>query len=166
METMTKTKITVQALVNAPVKKVWEAWTTPAAIMQWNFASDDWYCPGAANDLRVGGKFTSRMEAKDGSFGFDFEGIYDEVVDLKKITYRMPDGRQATTTFTGKGEKTEVTTIFDAETENSVELQQGGWQAILIVIAGLNRRAFIAVSVLSAGIFRVRFSVRIFFSFT
>jgi len=139
METMTKTKITVQALVNAPVKKVWEAWTTPAAIMQWNFASDDWYCPGAANDLRVGaandlrvgGKFTSRMEAKDGSFGFDFEGIYDEVVDLKKITYRMPDGRQATTTFTGKGEKTEVTTIFDAETENSVELQQGGWQAIL-----------------------------------
>lgn len=131
METMTKTKITVQALVNAPVKKVWEAWTTPAAIMQWNFAADDWYCPRAENDLRAGGKFNARMEAKDGSFGFDFEGIYDEVVDLKKITYSMTDGRQASTAFTDKNEVTEVTTTFDAETENSVELQQGGWQAIL-----------------------------------
>lgn len=128
---MTKTKITVQALVNAPVEKVWEAWTTPAAIMQWNFAADEWYCPRAENDLRAGGKFNARMEAKDGSFGFDFEGIYTEVIDLKKIAYSMTDGRQATTTFTGKNEVTDVTTTFDAETENSVELQQGGWQAIL-----------------------------------
>lgn len=128
---MTKTKVTVQALVNAPVKKVWAAFTSPTAMTQWNFASDDWFCPSAKSDLRVGGTLNSRMEAKDGSFGFDFEAIYDDVVDLKKITYTMPDGRQSTTTFTSKGEKTEVITVFDAETVNSVELQQQGWQAIL-----------------------------------
>ncbi len=128
---MSKTKITVDATIAADVAKVWDAWTKPEHITKWNFASDDWHCPKAENDLRVGGKFTSRMEAKDGSFGFDFEGIYDEVSDWEKITYTMPDGRQATTDFDNLGESTKVTTTFDAERVNDVEMQRAGWQAIL-----------------------------------
>jgi uncharacterized protein YndB with AHSA1/START domain len=128
---METTKITVEAMVDANSKKVWEAWTKPEHITKWNFASDDWQCPAASNDLRVGGKYSARMEAKDGSFGFDFEAIYNEVIELKKITYTMPDGRVATTNFTDAGGKTKVITTFDAESENSIELQQQGWQAIL-----------------------------------
>jgi uncharacterized protein YndB with AHSA1/START domain len=125
------TKITVSAIIHAPVQEVWDKWTVPHHITNWNFASNDWHCPTAENDLRVGGKMSSRMEAKDGSFGFDFTVIYDEVVTNEKITYTMEDGRQAITTFEISDGNTIITTVFDAENENPVELQQGGWQAIL-----------------------------------
>lgn len=128
---MNKTKITIETLIFADVRKVWDYFTTPEHITKWNFASDDWHCPRASNDLRVGGKMNSRMEAKDGSFGFDFEAIYDEVNDLKKISYTMSDGRQATTNFENQYGTTKVTTIFDAENENTVEMQRTGWQTIL-----------------------------------
>jgi uncharacterized protein YndB with AHSA1/START domain len=127
---MDGTKITVETIVSADSKKVWDFWTTPGHITKWNCASDDWHCPQAENDLRVGGKFSSRMEAKDGSQGFNFEGIYDEIVEQEKISYTMSDGRQVTTNFDNRGGKTKVTTSFDAETENPVEMQQAGWQAI------------------------------------
>lgn len=128
---MSKTKITVEAVVAADTTKVWNYWNKPEHITKWNFASPDWHCPKAENDLRVGGKLNSRMEAKDGSFGFDFEVVYDEVIDQQKISYTMGDGRQATTTFENQGGKTKVTTVFDAENQNPVEMQKGGWQAIL-----------------------------------
>lgn len=96
---MTKNSITIKALVNAPVQIAWRAYTNPAAVTQWNFASDDWYCPTAENDLRVGGKMKSRMEAKDGSFGFDFEAIYEEVIDQKKLAYGLADGRKVVITL-------------------------------------------------------------------
>ncbi len=128
---MSNTKITVETTVSADVKKVWDYWTQPEHITKWNFASDDWHCPRAENDLKVGGKLSSRMEAKDGSFGFDFEAIYDEVIDHEKITYTMADGRQATTSFENLGDKTKINIVFDAENENPVEMQKGGWQAIL-----------------------------------
>ncbi|MBC9795944.1 SRPBCC family protein [Sinomicrobium weinanense] len=124
-------QITVKNTVNAPVARVWELWNQPEHITKWNSPSDDWHCPKAENDLKPGGKLHSRMEAKDGSFGFDFEAIYDEVVDHKKIAYTMTDGRRATTHFENLGDKTEVTTVFDPESENPIEMQRGGWQAIL-----------------------------------
>jgi len=123
--------ITVEATANAPVAKVWKAWNTPADIMQWNTADPSWHSPSSENDLRVGGKFKNRMEAKDGSFGFDFEGVYDRVEEHKEIAYTMPDGRKATTLFTALDGKTNIATTFDAETENDPEFQQQGWQAIL-----------------------------------
>jgi uncharacterized protein YndB with AHSA1/START domain len=126
-----KISIKIEALINAPEDKVWELWTLPEHIMQWNNASPDWHTLKAENDLRVGGKFSSTMAAKDGSESFDFWGIYDTVKKHQTIAYTMGDGRKAETTFTKKGETTIVTTVFEAETENSVELQQGGWQAIL-----------------------------------
>jgi uncharacterized protein YndB with AHSA1/START domain len=125
------TKITIEATINFPVSKVWENWTEPKHITQWNNASDDWHTPHAENDLRVGGKFLSRMEAKDGSFGFDFEGIYSEVIPFEKIKYGLEDGREVETFFTQNGEKTTIITHFDAENENPIEMQKGGWQAIL-----------------------------------
>ncbi|MEH6763251.1 MAG: SRPBCC family protein [Aequorivita antarctica] len=128
---MSTTKITVESTVNAEPKKVWEYWNQPEHITNWNFASPDWHCPKATNDLRVGGKLSSRMEAKDGSFGFDFNVIYDEVVPQKKISYTMEDGRKATTTFEDLGGKTKVITTFDSESENPLEMQRSGWQAIL-----------------------------------
>ncbi len=127
----TSTKITVAATISVPVQQVWKAWVTPADIMNWNTADPSWHCPASENDLRVGGKFTTRMEAKDGSFGFDFEGTYNRVDEYKEITYTMADGRVATTLFAEKDGKTTVETTFDAETQNSVEMQKGGWQAIL-----------------------------------
>ena len=128
---MSNTKIKIQATVSADIKKVWEYWTKSEHITKWNFASDDWHCPRAENDLKIGGKFNSRMEAKDGSFGFDFWGIYDEIVEHKKIVYTMGDGRKAITTFEDQNNKTKVTTLFEPENENPVEMQKGGWQAIL-----------------------------------
>src|SRR3954463_1456152 len=118
------TKITVEATVNAPVEKVWKAWNTPADIMQWNTAHPSWHCPSSENDLRVGGSFKTRMEAKDGSFGFDFGGIYDEVESNRKIAYTMGDGRKVVTSFTQDGAKTHIKTIFDAETINDPEMQK------------------------------------------
>lgn len=127
----TKPMITVEATVNSAVEKVWKFWTLPEHITQWNNASDDWHTPKAENDLRVGGKFLSRMEAKDGSFGFDFCGTYDKVVPNKLIAYTMGDGRKAEVIFTSKGNETGIVTVFEAENENPVEMQKGGWQAIL-----------------------------------
>lgn len=126
-----KTVITIDATINAPIEKVWKFWTEPEHIKQWNNASDDWHTPKAENDLRVGGKFLSRMEARDGSFGFDFEGIYDEVEPLSVIAYSLADGRQVRTVFEREGDQTKITTNFDAETQNPVDMQKGGWQAIL-----------------------------------
>ena len=131
METQEKKIVTVQNTVNAPVEKVWEYWTKPEHITKWNFASDDWHSPSAENDLRVGGKFVARMEAKDGSFGFDFGGTYDEVEPNKYIEYTIGDGRKVKVNFTAKGDTTEVVESFEAENTNPVEMQKGGWQAIL-----------------------------------
>ena len=123
--------ITVAAIAAVPVAKVWKAWNTPADIMQWNTPDPSWHTPSSENDLRVGGSFKNRMEAKDGSFGFDFEGVYDKVELHKEITYTMGDGRKATTLFEEQNGRTNITTTFDAETENDPELQKQGWQAIL-----------------------------------
>jgi len=128
---MSTNKISIETIVTGEKKRVWDFWTNPEHIVKWNFASDDWHCPASENDLRVGGKMKSRMEAKDGSFGFDFEAIYDEVIDQKMIAYTMDDGRQAVTTFENVDGKTKVTTAFDAEDTNPIEMQRGGWQAIL-----------------------------------
>lgn len=128
---MALTKVTITATISAGINKVWDYWTNPEHITKWNFANDDWQCPKAENELRVGGKYLARMEAKDGSFGFDFEAIYDEVNEHQKLTYTMGDGRQATTDFQNLDGATRVTTTFDAETENDVEMQRVGWQAIL-----------------------------------
>lgn len=128
---MERTKIIVEATINVETNKVWNYCTKPEHITNWNFANDEWQCPKAESDLTVGGKYFTRMEAKDGSFGFDFEAIYDEVIDQKKITYTMTDGRQSTTTFENLSGTTKVITIFDAENSNPIEMQQQGWQAIL-----------------------------------
>lgn len=127
----TKTALTVEATINAPIEKVWNFWTSPEHITQWNNASPDWHTPKAENDLRVGGKFISRMEAKDGSFGFDFWGIYDEVVPNKVIAYTMGDGRKAKILFTTEGSAVKISETFEAENENPLDMQKTGWQAIL-----------------------------------
>ncbi len=124
-------KIIVTATVNADIEKVWDYYTKPEHIIKWNFADPSWQCPSASNDMRVGGKYSARMEAKDGSFGFDFEAIYDEIVEGESFIYTMLDGRRAGVTFKEKGEQTEVTVTFDAEDQNPVEMQKNGWQAIL-----------------------------------
>lgn len=131
METATNQKIRIQATVNAPVEKVWEFWAAPEHITKWNSPSPDWHTPRAENDLRAGGKFLSRMEAKDGSYGFDFGGVYDEVIQYKRIAYTMGDGRQAVIDFTPQGNSTGIVIVFDAESQNPAEYQQAGWQAIL-----------------------------------
>ena len=131
METQRKTVITVETLVNTPVEKVWEYWTKPEHIKKWSFASDDWHTPYAENDLREGGKFSSRMEAKDGSFGFDFGGIYDAVNTNKYIEYTLGDGRKVKINFTDEGNNTGIVESFEAESTNPEEMQKGGWQAIL-----------------------------------
>jgi len=127
----TSKKVTVKATIKASIEKVWEIWTEPEHIKKWNSASDDWHTPIAENDLRVGGEFRSRMEAKDGSFGFDFGGIYDEVKKYEVIAYTLGDGRKVHITFSSKGNETEVIETFDPETTNPVDFQQQGWQAIL-----------------------------------
>ena len=131
MATQDKTIITLENTINAPVEKVWQYWTKPEHITQWNNASDDWHTPRAENDLRLGGSFISRMEAKDGSFGFDFEGVYDAITINEYIEYTIGDGRKVKITFTADGNKTKVVERFEAESTNSIEIQQGGWQAIL-----------------------------------
>lgn len=131
MTTAEKTLITIEATVNAPVEKVWQYWNTPEHITQWNQASDDWHCPWSKNDVREGGIFSTRMEAKDGSMGFEFGGVYDLVKPNERIDYTIGDGRKVQTTFTPQGQATKVVTQFEAEKMNPVELQRGGWQAIL-----------------------------------
>ena len=131
MEPIENNVITVLAIVNAPVNKVWKLWTTPEHITEWNNANDDWHTTRAENDLRVGGKFLSRMEAIDGSMGFDFVGIYDVIQTNELIQYSLEDGRVVKVEFKDNGNETEVIETFDAENENSLELQRMGWQAIL-----------------------------------
>ncbi|WP_343306657.1 SRPBCC family protein [Chitinophaga niabensis] len=126
-----KTPITVEATIQAPVEKVWKYWSEPTHIMNWCSASDDWHAPAATNDLRTGGKFSTTMAAKDGSFSFDFAGVYDEVTDHQYISYTMGDGRTVKISFSGEGNATKVVETFDPEEVNTRELQQGGWQAIL-----------------------------------
>ena len=128
---MSRERITIDTVVAAPPETVWACWTEPDHITQWNFASEDWCCPSAENDLSVDGRYKARMEAKDGSFGFDFEATYDEVIAPKTLTYTMTDGRKATTNFEAQGGSTKVITTFDAEKENSIDMQRNGWQAIL-----------------------------------
>lgn len=131
METATNKSITVQSTVNAPVEKVWKYWSEPAHIMQWCQASDDWHAPRAENDLKTGGKFSTTMAAKDGSFSFDFGGVYDEVIEHKLIKYTMGDGRKVSVAFNAQGNATEVIETFEPESTNPEEMQRGGWQAIL-----------------------------------
>ena len=128
---MSAEKITIDTLVDAPLDKVWTRYTDPDHITKWNFASDDWCCPSASNDLRVGGRYTARMEAKDGSFGFDFGGTYTELTPRASMSYVLDDDRAVTTRFEQIDDKTRVTTAFEAEGQNSVEMQRDGWQAIL-----------------------------------
>ena len=123
-------KITIEAVVKAPLARVWESWTTPADIMAWNAASDDWHTTASTVDLRNGGAFLSRMEAKDGSFGFDFHGTYTRVEPMKVIEAMMLD-RTLLVEFTETADGVLVRETFDAEEENAVEMQKAGWQAIL-----------------------------------
>ena len=124
-------KLTVETLARADLKTVWSAYSTPDDITQWNSPSDDWHPARSSVDLREGGTFNTRMEAKDGSFGFDFEGTYTRVVPQELIEYRMSDGREAAVRFTQEPDGVRIHVTFDAESENPAEVQQGGWQAIL-----------------------------------
>jgi uncharacterized protein YndB with AHSA1/START domain len=131
MEAQSKTVLTVQNIINAPIEKVWAYWTAPEHITKWCNASEDWHTPNATNDLRVGGKFSTRMEAKDGSMGFDFGGVYDVVNINEYIAYTLEDDRKVNISFTADGNSTKVVENFEAENENPIEMQQGGWQAIM-----------------------------------
>lgn len=123
-------KITVTATVNVDVKKVWDAYTNPVHIVNWNFADPSWHCPSATNDMKVGGTYKARMEAKDSSFGFDFEAVYSQINMGKSFVYEF-GGRTSEVTFKDLGNATSVVVSFDPEEQNSIELQQQGWQAIL-----------------------------------
>ncbi|GFP76591.1 SRPBCC family protein [Clostridium fungisolvens] len=123
--------INIMTTVNASVEKVWKCWTEPEHIKKWNSASEDWHTTFAENDLKVGGKFLSRMEAKDGSFGFDFGGVYDEVRLHEVLAYTLGDERKVQITFMDHGDNTEINETFEAEDTNSVEMQKSGWQSIL-----------------------------------
>jgi uncharacterized protein YndB with AHSA1/START domain len=127
---MSQERITISATVSADKRKVWDYYTSPEHIKKWNFADPSWHCPSATNDLTVGGRYVARMEAKDGSFGFDFDAIYTHVAHGESITYEF-GGRYATISFTEVNGSTEVTIVFDPETQNPVELQRNGWQSIL-----------------------------------
>jgi uncharacterized protein YndB with AHSA1/START domain len=131
METAEKNKITIETIVNAPVEKTWKHFSEPASIVKWCFASDDWHAPEAENDLRTGGKFKTKMAAKDGSYAFDFEGVYSRVEPLKTIEYELGDARKVTISFSQEGNGTRVTETFDAESQHSPEMQRAGWQSIL-----------------------------------
>ncbi len=131
METTNATNITVETTVNSSVEKVWSYFTQPQHVKNWNNASDDWHTPRAENDLQVGGNFVYRMEAKDGSFGFDFGGTYDAVKENEYLEYTIGDGRKVKISFIPQGTSTKVVENFEAETTNSVELQRTAWQSIL-----------------------------------
>ncbi|MBU9936851.1 MAG: SRPBCC family protein [Ferruginibacter sp.] len=131
MTTAGKTTITIEATVNASAEKVWKVWTNTEDITQWNNASPDWHTTRAENDLRPGGKFLSRMEAKDGSMGFDFWGIYDVVKPHEYIEMTLGDDRKVKIYFKGSGNQTHIEETFEAEGENPIEMQRAGWQAIL-----------------------------------
>jgi uncharacterized protein YndB with AHSA1/START domain len=123
--------ITIQTKVAVNLAKAWESWTSPEHITQWNQASEDWHCPSASNDITVGGKMISRMEAKDGSMGFDFEGTYTEVIPQKKLVILLGDGRHMSVLFEEVDNEVLVTENFETEDVNPIEMQQAGWQLIL-----------------------------------
>jgi len=131
MKTSVKPIITVEADILASVEKVWDLYTNPQHIVKWNNASDDWHTPRAENDLRTGGRFLSRMEARDGSSGFDFTGVYTDVRPLKQINYTMDDDRKVEASFVSGGNETTLRISFEAEQTNPVEMQKEGWQSIL-----------------------------------
>lgn len=131
MDSIKKTIITVRVVINVPIRKVWNYWTTPEHITKWNYASDDWHSPYATNDLREGGRFSIRMEAKDKSMGFDFSGVYDKIVKNKRIEYTLDDGRKVNIIFSEIDNQVELTESFEAESTNPIELQRAGWQAII-----------------------------------
>jgi uncharacterized protein YndB with AHSA1/START domain len=124
-------KITVEALIKADLSAVWQAWNNPDDIKQWNAASDDWHTTRSTVDLREGGRLSSRMEAKDGGAGFDFEATYTRIVPHELIAFRMEDGRDVSVVFTKAADGVLVKETFEAETENDPEIQHQGWQAIL-----------------------------------
>lgn len=126
-----KESITVAVTVAAPIEKVWETWNEPEHITGWAFASDDWECPRAENDIREGGRFVTQMQAKDGSAGFDFGGVYTTVVPFENIAYTMDDGREVCVYFKVIDGGVTITEMFEPETENTHELQRSGWQSIL-----------------------------------
>lgn len=128
---MEKKTITIESTVYAPVEKVWTYWNEPAHITQWNHASDDWHSPHGTNDLQKGGSFHYRMEARDGSEGFDFGGVYDEVKPMEYIAYTMGDGRKVAVHFSAQSDQTKITETFEAESTHTEEMQRNGWQAIL-----------------------------------
>ena len=129
MNSRIKIKISVE--INESIKRVWRYFTFPAHVCRWNHASDDWHCPEAVSEFAVNGKFSYRMEAKDGSFGFDFSGTFLEIIEYEKIVYILDDNRKVEINFVVDGDKVIVTEEFEAEEINSIELQQMGWQAIL-----------------------------------
>jgi len=131
METTNKTQITVETTINSPADGLWELWSAPQHITKWNNALEDWYTPHAENDLRTGGKFKSTMAAKDGSFSFDFEGLYTNVEEHKLIEYKLGDGREVKVSFIDEGDVTRIIEVFDAEGTHSLEMQRAGWQSIL-----------------------------------
>lgn len=124
-------KITVESVISAPIDKVWTFWSEPDHIKKWTFASSDWHAPYAENDLKTDGKFKTTMAAKDGSFSFDFEGVYTKVENHKKIEYALADGRTVQIVFEADGYTTKITETFDPENQNPIEMQRGGWQSIL-----------------------------------
>ncbi|MFI5148577.1 MAG: SRPBCC family protein [Bacteroidia bacterium] len=130
METLKKA-ITIETTVHAPIEKVWKYWSGPEHIIKWSSGHPDWHTPRAETDLRVGGKFSSRMEAKDGSMGFDFGGVYTEVKTNQFIAYTLGDDRKVRTTFTATDKGTHIKQIFEMEDTNPEEMQRGGWQTIL-----------------------------------
>lgn len=131
MDKNDKTLITVETVVNAPINSVWKKWTNPDDIVKWNNASDDWHTTRAENDLKVGGKFLSRMEAKDGSMGFDFSGTYTTIKPNEIIEYTADDNRKVQVHFFDGDDKTTIIEVFEAENENPLEMQKSGWQSIL-----------------------------------
>ena len=123
-------KIKVQAQIKSDLDKVWDYYNNPTHIVNWNYADPSWHCPSAENDMKIGGIYKARMEAKDGSFGFDFEAVYTAVNPKQNFSYEF-GGRHATVVFEKIGNETQITIVFDPETENSLELQKQGWQSIL-----------------------------------
>ena len=131
-----KETITVQITIHADLEKVWSCWTEPNHITHWNFASEEWCCPKAKNDLKPNGEFSWRMEAKDGSIGFDFTGVYQTIIENELITYKMVDERLVKIDFIKQGNEVTLVETFEAEGTNSDELQRVGWQAILANFKG------------------------------